>query len=189
MKITPAFLRLVLLALAMLPAAAIAEEASKTEAKTEVRPLGRLFYTPEQRLQIDRMKNRPGQVGTTIGNTISINGIVQRRNGDGEGSVVWINGVPQSRESVDGLLAGREIAPDAASVKVPGAKKIVRLKVGQALDLNSGEVRNISVAPAAGKDAPAENEPARPAGQTDSPAPQPGQAGKDKAVSPYGKTE
>lgn len=172
---------LVLFAATLLPTVAVAEE-----------ELGRLFYTPEQRLQIDRLKNRPGQIGTTIGNTISINGIVQRRGGGGEGSVVWINGVPQSRESADGLLAGRDIAPDAASVKVPGASKAVRLKVGQTLDLNSGTVKNISVAPVAGKDTPVENEQARPAGragQVDAPAQQPVQGSKDKVVSPYGKTE
>jgi len=172
-----------LLASALLPTVAVAEE---TETKAAANNLDRLFYTPEQRLQIDRMKNRPGQAGMTLGNTISINGIVQRRGGGGEGSVVWINGVAQSRESVDGLLAGRDIAPDAASVKVPGASKVVRLKVGQTLDLNSGAVRNISVAPVAGRDTPTENEQAR---QVDSPAQQPAQASKDKAVLPYGKTE
>ena len=190
MKITRMFLRLVLFALVLLPAVAAAEEAAVNSA---VSNLGRLFYTPEQRLQIDRMKNRPGQAGMTLGNTISINGIVQRRGGGGgEGSVVWINGVAQSRESADGLLAGREIAPDAASVKVPGASKIVRLKVGQTLDLNSGTVRNISVAPVAGKDIPTENEQARPAGragQVDAPAQLPVQGNKEKLAPPYGKAE
>ena len=195
MKIILTFSHLVLLAFAVLPTAAAAEEnraeaETKTGASAEGSTLGRLFYTPEQRIQLDRLRGRPGQAGATVSNTISVNGIVQRKGGGNGSSVVWINGVPQSHESADGLLAGRNIAPDAANVKVPGTSKSVRLKVGQTLDLNSGAVSNVGTAPSAGKDVPTgENEQARPAGQVDSPAPQPVQGSKDKAVLPYGKTE
>lgn len=171
---------LILLALAVLPTAAAAADAGARE-------LGRLFYTPEQRIQLERLRNRPGETGMTISNTISVNGIVQRRGG---GSVVWINGVPQSHESADGLLAGRNIAPDSAPVKVPGAHKPVRLKVGQSIDLNSGAVSNIGTAPAAGKDVPTrENEQAKQTGQADTPLQRPAPGGRVKSVPPAEKDD
>lgn len=168
---------LALFASTLLPAVAAAEE---TAVNSAVNSLGRLFYTPEQRIQLERLRSRPGETGMTISNTISVNGIVQRRGG---GSVVWINGVPQSHESDDGLLAGRNIAPDSAPVKVPGAHKPVRLKVGQSIDINSGAVSNIGTAPATGKDVPArENEQARQAGQADAPLQRPAPGGRVKSA-------
>jgi hypothetical protein len=57
--------------------------------------------------------------------------------------VVWINGVPQSQKGTNGILVERDITPDSVPVKIPGTGNLVRLKVGQSIDLNSSVNRSI----------------------------------------------
>ncbi len=86
--------------------------------------LGRLFFTPEQRAQLDFgyiRDARPDESGLVL------NGIVQRHGGK---RTAWINGVPQQAGSSD------EKAPESLSVPLPGQNKSVRLKVGQHVFLN-----------------------------------------------------
>lgn len=88
--------------------------------------LGRLFYTPEQRNQLD-IEHARSLDPTTTTNVLSVNGIVQRRGGD---RTVWINGVPQ--------IAGKsdEHAPESVPVAVPGQSQPVKVKVGQRVILD-----------------------------------------------------
>lgn len=83
--------------------------------------LGRLFYTPEQRNQLDAVRARNAMPEDSP-NTISIDGIVQRHGGE---RTVWVNGVPQ--------VAGRsdEHSPESVPVAVPGRTQPVKVKVGQ----------------------------------------------------------
>ncbi|MGC2165592.1 MAG: hypothetical protein WA632_06225 [Gallionella sp.] len=89
--------------------------------------LGRLFFTPEQRKQLDSAKFQHDESGNSV-QSLTVNGIVQRHGGR---RTVWVNGVPQ--------LAGKsdEQAPASFPLDVPGANKPVRVKVGQRVMVDS----------------------------------------------------
>ncbi len=86
--------------------------------------LGRLFFTPEQRAQLDRgIPQKDQQDGSTnMEQTLTINGIVQK---DGGKRTAWINGVPQVSGNSD------EQTPESVQVAVPGRSQPVKVKVGQ----------------------------------------------------------
>ena len=118
------------LVLTALPCGAVAQE-----------KIGRLFFTPEQRIRLEQLENKPeGETEVIISDKILVNGIVQRNGGS---RVVWINGVPQSQKGTNGILVERDITPDSVPVKIPGTGNLVRLKVGQSIDLNSSVNRSI----------------------------------------------
>jgi len=93
---------------------------------TYAEELGRLFFTPAQRAQLEYSQQ---QSGDTPDNTrsLTVNGIVQKHGGK---RTVWINGVPQ--------LAGKsdERAPESLPVAVPGQSQPARVKVGQRVLIN-----------------------------------------------------
>jgi hypothetical protein len=107
------FLKICLLCL-MIPAVAHAEK------------MGRLFFTPEQRSQMD---HDFGRDALSDGNTraLTLNGIVQMHGGK---RTAWINGVPQAAGRSD------EKSPESVPVPLPGQNKSVKLKVGQRVLLN-----------------------------------------------------
>lgn len=98
----------------ILPAAANAEE------------LGRLFFTPEQREQMDYNYAREARTDDNA-RAIELNGIVQMHGGK---RTAWINGVPQAVGPSD------ERTPESVPVQLPGQKNSVKLKVGQRVLLN-----------------------------------------------------
>ena len=94
---------------------------------TQATMLGRLFFTPQQRVQLEHdrtMKTAPAAAPLSV---LSVNGIVQRKGG---ARTVWINGVPQNVGSSD------DRSPESLPVSVPGQSKPVKLKVGQQILLN-----------------------------------------------------
>jgi len=93
---------------------------------TYAEQLGRLFFTPEQRAQMeDNDQQGSGSVGSA--RVLTVNGIVQKHGGE---RTVWINGVPQ--------LAGKsdERAPESLPVAVPGQAQPIKVKVGQKVHIN-----------------------------------------------------
>jgi len=91
--------------------------------------LGRLFFTPQQRQQLefqDPSSNRSEERGRR--NYVIVNGIVQRHGGN---RTVWVNGSAQSEEH------SNDKTPATASVTVPGKSRHVQLKVGQRLLLDT----------------------------------------------------
>jgi len=89
-------------------------------------PLGRVFFTPEQRTQLEYYK--PQHSGSTgSGRALTLNGIVQRHGGK---RTVWINGVPQQAGN------SNEREPESLPVAVPGLSKPVKVKVGQKVLVN-----------------------------------------------------
>jgi hypothetical protein len=81
--------------------------------------LGRLFFTAEQRVQLESKQSS---------NSLTINGIVQNNGGK---RTVWINGVPQHDNSGS--------AADSMLVLIPGQTKPVAVKVGQKVHFNAAE--------------------------------------------------
>ena len=88
---------------------------------TGAEELGRLFFTPEQRAQLD-YSYAQGADSTNTSSTLILNGIVQKH---GDKRTVWINGVPQQAGNSD------DKTPESQSVQVPGTAGTVKLKVGQ----------------------------------------------------------
>jgi len=89
--------------------------------------LGRLFFTPEQRAQLDYNYARNAPAEGDASPFLTVNGIVQKNGGP---RTVWINGVSQA--------AGNrgERNPAEETVTVPGKSHPVKVKVGQKILLD-----------------------------------------------------
>ena len=89
--------------------------------------LGRLFFTPAQRAQLDYNYARNAPAEGNSSSVLTVNGIVQKHGG---ARTVWINGVAQS--------AGKsnESTPTSQAVTVPGKSHPVKIKVGQKILLD-----------------------------------------------------
>jgi len=92
-------------------------------ANIQAEEIGRLFFTPAQRAQLDH-GYAPEVRPEGNSNSLILNGIVQKQGGK---RTIWVNGLPQQAGSSD------ERTPESLSVPLPGQKKSVRLKVGQRL--------------------------------------------------------
>lgn len=88
--------------------------------------LGRLFFSPAQRAQMDNNYVQNAQPDENP-KAVMLNGIVQMQGGK---RTAWINGVPQTVGRSD------DKAPDSMPVPLPGQNKSVKLKVGQRVLLN-----------------------------------------------------
>jgi hypothetical protein len=94
--------------------------------------LGRLFYTPQQRQDLDRKRatNVTDEAPQGVVSEVTVNGHVKRSSGK---TTTWINGVPQYDTYRGG--ASDRVALESGDTKVG-------VKVGQTLDRNRGEVRD-----------------------------------------------
>ena len=90
--------------------------------------LGRLFFTPQQRQQMDYQGTMDNGESKVHRNYIIVNGVVQKKGGK---RTVWINGTAQE----DGK--GNDQTPGTVPVTVPGKSNPVKLKVGQKLILDT----------------------------------------------------
>lgn len=89
--------------------------------------LGRLFFTPEQRQQLDLGYLRNATADGNSAAVLTVNGIVQKTGG---ARTVWVNGVSHSPSN------GNERNPTTQTVIVPGKSQPVKLKVGDKLLLD-----------------------------------------------------
>lgn len=92
-----------------------------TAAIASAEELGRLFFTPEQRTQLEYDKSHSTDYGSTH-RTLTVNGIVQKHGG---ARTVWINGISQLDDKGNGR------APESLSISAPGQAHPVKIKVGQ----------------------------------------------------------
>lgn len=91
--------------------------------------VGRLFFTPQQRQDLDRRRELNVTDGpSVVAPSVTVNGHVTRSSGK---TTTWINGVPQYD-----TYRGR--APER--VAVPSGAVVQGVKVGQTLDHGKGEV-------------------------------------------------
>lgn len=101
--------------------------------------LGRLFFTPERRLALERQRTHNVREAQTLqGTTMSLDGVVQRSSGK---STVWIN--RQAQNENDGGRTGVNAAVSAKTpgsvLLAPGEETPARLKVGEAMNRATGE--------------------------------------------------
>jgi hypothetical protein len=95
--------------------------------------LGRLFFSPQQRQDLDRRRQANIQESAVTANSsVTVNGQVSRSSGK---TTVWINGVPQE---------SARRPPDPAKVNLPGAEgePSINLKIGQTFDRARGQVKD-----------------------------------------------
>ncbi len=87
--------------------------------------MGRLFFTPDQREQLDNNYHN-GNSPQKNADSLILNGIVQKNGGK---RTAWINGVSE--------MIGRsnERSPASASVEIPGKSTTVKIKVGQTVSI------------------------------------------------------
>lgn len=109
-----------LIAIALLASNSILSNANASE-------LGRLFYTPQQRAQLETQKASGETVDGVQRNFIIVNGVIQKQGGN---RIVWLNGTAQTP------VRGNN-NPASIDVAVPGKNKHVQLKVGQRLILDT----------------------------------------------------
>jgi len=107
--------------------------------------LGRLFFTPDERTNLDRARlsggsTEPESASAQQLESLTLNGIVKRSNGK---TTVWIN---NSAQNENDLPPGSKQQASKARladfpVLVQKTGKTVTLKVGQTLNIDSGEIR------------------------------------------------
>lgn len=85
--------------------------------------LGRLFFSPEQRAQLEYSQQKDRDTSGKV-RSLTVNGIVQKHGG---GRTIWINGVPQFSGASNVNTA------ESLPVTVPGQSRTVEIKVGQKL--------------------------------------------------------
>jgi len=95
--------------------------------------LGRLFFTPQQRQDLDRRRQANIQESTVTSNSfVTVNGQVSRSNGK---NTVWINGVPQE-------TSRRPVDPSRVTVQGGEGEPSINLKIGQTFDRVRGELKD-----------------------------------------------
>jgi len=120
-RVSPRIAARVLLAFALAGSAGLAPAAAGAD------ELGRLFFTPQQRQDLDRRRESNVQEKeVVIESSVTVNGHVTRSSGK---TTTWVNGVPQYD-----AYPGR----DPARVHLPDGT----LKIGQTLDRTRGEVKD-----------------------------------------------
>ena len=103
-------------------------------------PLGRLFFTPAQRSILDAGKyaGTPAPVAHAP-RTVHLDGVVTRSDAQ---RTVWINGTAYHDRSPDGVqVKTSPAAPATTSIRITGKSATMRVKVGQRLNLNSGQIQ------------------------------------------------
>ncbi len=106
----------------------------------EAQELGRLFFTPERRVALERQRTQNVQEARTLqGTTMSLDGVVYRSSGK---ATVWINQQAQtendsSRTGVSAVVSGK--TPSSALLS-PGEEAPTQLKVGETVNRATGEL-------------------------------------------------
>ena len=120
--------------------------------------LGRLFFTPAQRAQIDEARRRPAApepVREAVvapaqpqPQSLSVDGIVRRNDGQ---ATVWVNRKPTAAPEQAGAVRIGPVrdASDGADLRLPDGGRRVRIKVGQEVDVQSGRIQERYRQPAA----------------------------------------
>lgn len=129
-------------------AAASAPGVQSQLARSAVPTIGRLFYTPAERAQLDiarRAKPRPqapqaeAPPAPPPPQVVSYGGIVRRSDGK---AMLWINNrLVEEKEALAGLNLKGKVGPDGAvTLQVPETGGSLEIKVGQSVEVHTGKV-------------------------------------------------
>ena len=110
-------------------------------------PLGRLFFTPAQRAQLDVARGQKSRIplaseqeeAPPVPERVTYGGLVRRSDGR---TTVWINNRPvNDGKAAGGLPVKSRVRPDGSVVvQAPQVSRSVNLKVGQSLEIVSGAI-------------------------------------------------
>lgn len=113
----------------------------------QAQELGRLFFTPEQRAALDarrkaRVPDKPAAAPVAELPITRVDGAVQRGGGR---STVWVNGetIPEGARADGARIAPRGANSGRVSIPAGEGPQRYDLRVGESLDRNSGEVRDV----------------------------------------------
>lgn len=121
---------------------------------------GRFFTTPKQRERLNELRNSSADVVVNVNadelkineddkkveqqhNEITLKGIVYRSDGK---NTAWVNNSNSFEGDVASDVTGvdeHEISPGGVEMELPGKKRKVRLKVGEAYDSTEGKTNDI----------------------------------------------
>ena len=105
--------------------------------------LGRLFFTPERRQNLDRLRqlNIQEQQEIPEDTALTINGVVTRSSGK---RTVWINGVTQNENDMAGSVSVTPNRRDPARVTVHVSDTpVAKAKVGETVNRDTGEATDL----------------------------------------------
>jgi hypothetical protein len=105
--------------------------------------LGRLFFTPERRQQLDRQRemNLLDRQQAPADPTLTVDGVVARSSGK---RTAWVNGNPQHENEVWSGLTVRTRAGNPAQVLIEsGDAPAARARVGETVNRNTGESHDL----------------------------------------------
>ncbi|WP_263770164.1 hypothetical protein [Propionivibrio soli] len=106
-------------------------------------PLGRLFFTPEQRQQLDYQRDHNILEKREVDQepSLTVNGVVTRSSGR---RTVWVNGEAQNENSATGATVAKPRRGDPATVTIDAAGgPATTAKVGDTIDPQSGEASRL----------------------------------------------
>lgn len=176
---------LLMLALGALSAAAYAAQPEVQPAPLGQVQVGRLFFTPAERAQLDIARAQRKSATPTAAaaepieapptpEIVTYGGIVRRSDGK---SMLWINNrLTEEKDALSGLSLKGKVRPDGSvTFRVPQTGGSIDMKVGQSVELQTGRVGETRKPPAETKP-PAED---AKSGQPETPA---GAAGASAAA-------
>lgn len=146
--------------------AAAASAQSPTAAPARPASLGRLFYTPSERAQLDlaRMQKKPPTQAAAAEpveqppapQVFTYGGLVRRSDGR---QMLWINNrLVDEKEALAGMSLKGKVRPDGAvTLQVPNSSATVEVKVGQSVEVYSGKVAETRKPPPETSKPPAES--------------------------------
>lgn len=105
--------------------------------------LGRLFFTPERRQNLDRLRELNIQEQNEIpeDTALTINGVVTRSSGK---RTVWINGVSQNENDIPGSVSVTPNRRDPGKVTVHISEiPLAAAKVGDTVSRDTGEATGL----------------------------------------------
>jgi hypothetical protein len=111
-------------------------------------PLGRLFFSPAQRAQLEEARRRNIRAEEQASEAaskprvprarhVTVNGLVMRSDGT---SMIWVNGKPVESQTVEGLRVSPTASREAVLLRDAEKGRAMRLKVGQRANLLTGAV-------------------------------------------------
>ncbi len=101
--------------------------------------LGRLFFTPERRIALERQRTHNVQEAQALqGTTMSLDGVVYRSSGK---TTVWINRQSQNENEAARTGVNAIVSPQTPgrALLAPGDETPAQLKVGEAMNRATGE--------------------------------------------------
>ncbi|QNM96329.1 hypothetical protein [Chitinimonas koreensis] len=109
--------------------------------------LGRLFFSPEERAALDRLRTQPGPLGPS--RALRFDGLIQQ---SGRPAVYWINGAIAADQARPGLRLEPDGRQRLRIATANAQRQAIHLKVGQTLEPGQDRPRERYEATAAGLD-------------------------------------